>query len=129
VLENDRAVLVTGRADFEEERARIRADAVHRLEGLLERSADAVQVRLDSGELDDELAGRLRKAIEGCRGDKHLYLEIVRTGNWRLLARAEPGLRVAPSEALTKALEAVVGPGRVRYRIRPPRVEEARARW
>ena len=64
VLENDRAVLVTGRVDLEEERARIRADVVQRLDGLLERNAEAVQVRLDAGDLDAGLAGRLRKALE-----------------------------------------------------------------
>lgn len=117
-LASDRAVLVTGRVDHEEERARLRADAIHPLEGLLERSADAVQVRLETAELEDDLLARLRGALEAHRGDKHVYLEVVEAGNWRLLARAETGLRVSPSDQLTRDIESVVGAGRVRYRTR-----------
>jgi len=119
ILETDRPVLVAGRLEAEEERTRVLADSVSSLDGLRERHADAVQIRLDAEDLDEDLVDRLRRAVEGHRGDKALYLEVVRPGGYRLLARAEPGLGVAPSLALTRALEAVVGPGRVRYRARP----------
>lgn len=121
VLENDRAVLVTGRLEVDEERTRIAAEQVHPLEGLRERKADAVQIRLEAAEIDADLVERLRRAVEAHRGDTHLYLEIVRPGGFRLVARAEPALKVSPGQALTDALEAVVGPGRVRYRARAGR--------
>ncbi len=121
ILENDRAVLVTGRLDVDEDRVRITATEVGPLEDLRERSADAVQLRLAAADLDDDVVSRLRQVVAAHRGDVPLYLEVVRPGSFRLVARAEPSLRVAPSRSLEEALEAVAGPGAVRYRARSGR--------
>jgi DNA polymerase III subunit alpha len=120
-LQNDRAVLVTGRLESDDGRVRVTADEVASLDDLREKKAEAVQVRVDAGDVDDDFASRLRSAVEGHRGEVSLYLEIVRPGDFRVVVRAEPTLRVAPSPALSAALEKVVGPGRVRYRARASR--------
>jgi DNA polymerase III subunit alpha len=118
LLENDRPVLVSGRLDVDEDRVRITATEIAPLENLRQRSAEAVQLRLAAADLDEDVVARLRDAVVANRGDVPLYLEVVRPGSFRLLARAEPSLRVAPSRSLEEALEAVVGPGAVRYRTR-----------
>ena len=97
------------------------AEGVTPLDELRERRAEAVQVRLDAAQLDDDLIGRLRAAVAAHRGEVALFLEVGRAGDYRMLARAEAGLRVAPSRSLTRDIEAVVGPGRVRYRARAAR--------
>jgi DNA polymerase III subunit alpha len=121
LLANDRAVLVSGRVESEEGRVRLTADEVAALEDLRERKAEGVEVRLQAEEIDDDLIGRLRAALAAHRGDTAVYLEIVRPGAYSALVRVEPGWGVAPSPGLSEALEAVVGPGRVRYRTRNPR--------
>jgi DNA polymerase III subunit alpha len=121
LLQNDRAVLVTGRVESDDGRLRLTADEISSLDDLREKKAEAVQVSVDAGDVDDDFAARLRAAVEGHRGDVSLYLEIVRPGDFRVIARAEPTLYVAPSPALSAALERVVGPGRVRYRARAMR--------
>ena len=121
LLANDRAVLVSARVESEEGRVRLTADEVAALEDLRERKAEGVEVRLQADEIDDELIGRLRAALASHRGDTAFYLEIVRPGAFSAVVRAEPGWGVAPSPGLSEALEAVVGPGRVRYRTRTPR--------
>ena len=121
MLENDRALLAEGRLDVDGDRVRIRVDDLCPLEAMKERKADSVQVRLEAAELDDEVVGRLRQAFEAHRGDAQVYLEVVRPGGYRMLARADAGLRVQPSELLTSTLEGVLGPGRVRYRARAAR--------
>jgi DNA polymerase-3 subunit alpha len=118
LLANDRAVLITGRVDSEEGRVRLTADEVVSLDDLREKKAESVQIRLDAADVDDDLVARLRRAVEEHRGDVSVYLEIVRPGDFRLVARAEPTLRVKPSPRLSAALESVLGPGRVRYRAR-----------
>jgi DNA polymerase-3 subunit alpha len=120
-LENDRAVLVAGRLEVDEDRIRIAADAVTPLEALREMRTEAVQVRLEAAELDDELVARLRRAVAAHLGEAQLYLEVARMGSFRLVARAEAALRVAPSGGLTRDLEAVLGPGRIRYRAHASR--------
>jgi DNA polymerase-3 subunit alpha len=118
LLENDRAVLVTGRVESDEGRVRLTADEIVALDDLREKKAEAVQIRLDAADIDDELIARLRSAVQGHRGEVALYLEVVRAGDFRLVARAEPTLRVSPSRRLSADLERILGPGRVRYRAR-----------
>ena len=118
LLENDRAVLITGRVASDEGRVRLNADEIVSLDNLRERKAEAVQVRLDAGDVDDDLVAKLRRAVEAHRGEVSMYLEIVRPGDFRVVARVEPTLSVSPSRQLLAALEGVVGPGRVRYRAR-----------
>ncbi len=116
LLEKDRAVLVVGRCENEEGRIRIIGDSITPLDALRETRADAVQVRLDAALLDEQFVTDLMQAVQKHSGDASLFLEVARPGRFRLVARAESALRVAPSPALTRALESVVGPGRVRYR-------------
>jgi DNA polymerase-3 subunit alpha len=121
LIENGRAVLITGRVESDEGRVRLTADEVVSRDDLREKKAVAVHVRLDAADVDEDLVGSLRRAVEAHRGDVSLYLEIVRAGDFRVVARAEPTLRVSPSRQLSAALEGVVGPGRVRYRARAAR--------
>jgi len=81
---------------------------------------DGYLPRSRSGELA-ELIGRLRAALSAHPGGTSVYLEIVRPGAFRALVRTEPSWGVAPSPGLSEALEAIVGPGRVRYRARSAR--------
>jgi len=120
-LENDRPVLVAGKLETDEDRIRIIASSVTPLEALRETRADAVQVRLEASDLDEDLVSRLRTAVAAHHGDTQLFLEVDRLGSYRLVVKAEPALRVTPSPALTRDIEAVVGSGRVRYRSRQVR--------
>jgi len=120
-LENDRAILLSGKLETDEDRVRIVASSVAPLEALRESRADAVQVRLEAADLDADLVTRLREAVAAHHGEAQLFLEVARHGSFRLVAKAEPALRVTPSQSLTRDLEAVVGSGRVRYRARPIR--------
>jgi DNA polymerase III subunit alpha len=118
LLQNDRAVLVGGRVENDEGRVRLTADEVTSLDDIREKKADAVQLRVEASEIDDDLLRRLRVALEAHRGEVSLFLEVVRPGDFRLIARAEPTLRVRPSRELSEALEGVLGPGRVHFRAR-----------
>jgi DNA polymerase-3 subunit alpha len=116
LLGQDQAILLAGRLEAGDARVRIVADSVTPLDELRERRAGALQLRVDAARLDEELIGRLRRAIEAHRGETSLLLEVARAGEFALVARADPALRVTPSPALTQALEALLGPGGVRYR-------------
>jgi DNA polymerase-3 subunit alpha len=120
ILENDRPCLVSGRLAVEDERVRILADRVGPLDEPSSGDVEAVQLRLDAPELDAELVGRLRQVVESHQGETPLLLEVARPGAYRLVARAESALRVAPSRRLTEALESLVGPDRVHFRPKAP---------
>jgi DNA polymerase-3 subunit alpha len=118
LLENDRAVLVLGKAEAEEGRVRILADEIVPLEMLRERRADSVQLRVDPDDLEEETLVRLRRALSKHRGELTVYFEVVSPGRYQMLARAESTLRVAPSDGLAAAVAEVLGPGRLVYRAR-----------
>ncbi len=121
MLEDDRATLISGRLEIEEERVRLVAEEICPLDEILERLTDAVEVCLDAEGLDDGLVDRLEGAIASNRGEASLYFEVARPGAYRLVMQAGPGSRVTPSRRLTRELEALVGPQRVRYRPRERR--------
>ena len=97
------------------------ADMVTPFDELREKRAEAVQIHLEAAQLDDDLVDELRRAVAAHHGDVELYLEVARPGAFQLVARAEAALAVSPSRTLTRQLESLVGPGRVRYRARPGR--------
>jgi DNA polymerase-3 subunit alpha len=117
-LEGDRPTLVSGRVESDEDNLRLIAEEVCPLDELLERHADAVEVRIDAGALDDALVERLKGAIAANRGEAQLFFEVAEPGTFRLTVRAGSSCRVTPSRRFTRDVEAVVGPDRVRYRPR-----------
>jgi DNA polymerase-3 subunit alpha len=121
ILEDERAVLATGRLELDDNRFRILVDDVCPLEEMSERKAEAVELRLDAAQLDEDLVDRLRDALKSHVGDAQVYLSVARPGSFRFVARAEQAVKVRPSRSLTDDLERVIGPGRVRYRARMSR--------
>jgi len=118
LLQPDRATMINGRVEIDEDRVRVIADGVAPLAELRERRVQSVQLRLDAASLDDEIVDKLRRTLEDHRGDAEVFFEVARLGEYRLIARAEPEVRVAPSERFADALEALIGPNRVRYRAK-----------
>ena len=117
-IENDRAVMVVGRLERDEERTRVIAESFAPLAQLLERRVEAVQLRLDAAKLDEHLIERLRRAVGAHRGEIPLFFEVARPGAYRLVARAESTMRVAPSDKFVEAVETLLGPDRIRYRAK-----------
>ena len=116
--------MIHGRIENEDQ-LRLIAEDVCPLDLLLERQADAVEVRVDAGSLNERLIEELKEAIGDHRGEAQLYFEVARSGAYRMVMKAGAFCRVAPSRRLTERVEGVVGPGSVRYR---PRKRQPRER-
>ncbi len=121
LLEVDRAVLINGKCEVEEENVKVIGDQVTPLDAMREARADAVQIKLDGVLLDEEMVDRVRAMIEAHKGSVPLFFEVRKPGAFRLVARAETSLGVAPSKEFTEAMGTLLGDGRVRYRIGPPK--------
>ena len=102
----------------DEERTRVIAESFAPLAQLVERRVEAVQLRLDAAKLDEHLIERLRRAVGAHRGEIPLFFEVARPGAYRLIARAESTMRVAPSGEFVEAVETLLGPDRIRYRAK-----------
>ena len=119
LLDNDVAIMLEGRVEAEEERVRVIASDVLPLEQLRERRVDAVQLKLEAGEIDDDLVDRLRRMMEKHPGDVRVFFEVARPGQYRMLARAESQVGINPSEDFLSEVESLLGPQRLRFRAKP----------
>jgi DNA polymerase-3 subunit alpha len=117
-LVQDHAAVITGRVEIDEDRVRLIADGVCPMDKLNERQVEAVHVKLDAIDLDDQFVEKLMKAVETHRGSARLYFEVARPGVYHLVALAESGLRVTASKGLTQELESLIGPQKVHFRAR-----------
>jgi DNA polymerase-3 subunit alpha len=117
-LEQDRPTMIIGRLESDEDRVRLIADSVQPLENLRERQVEAVQISLNAADLDEQMVDRILDAMQAHRGSATVYLEVVKSGQFSLLARAESAIGVKASKEFKRALESLIGPNRVRYKTK-----------
>jgi DNA polymerase-3 subunit alpha len=115
-IENDRMVVVTGRVEVDEERAKMRATEVKDLKAVTERFVKEVCVSMQAPPHGQETFRALADVFLRHRGDKRVQFElrVRREANGSLLVKAEvPQLRVRPSDDLVLAVERICGQGSV----------------
>ena len=118
-IEPDRAVLVRGRLDVDEERVRFVADGVSPLEGAREAGAEALVLKLSAVGLEDDLLRQIAAVLQKYSGSIPVHLHLERPGalSARLMAGADFAVR--PTPELTGELETLLGTGAVHYKARP----------
>jgi len=115
-IENDRMVVVTGRVEVDEERAKMRATEVKDLKAVAERFVREVCVTMQAPPHGQETFRALADVFLRHRGDKRVQFElrVRREAAGPLLVKAEvPQLRVRPSDDLVLAVERICGQGSV----------------
>ena len=119
VLEEDRAVMVRGRAEVEEEKVKFIAEEIVPLAGLRERYAESAGLRITATGLDDAIMTRLEEILGAHQGSVPLYiaLELPR----RMTVAIQSGRRwlIKPSAGLTAEVQSLLGPGSIVYRGSP----------
>jgi DNA polymerase-3 subunit alpha len=119
VLEEDAAVLVTGRADSQggDDRGRALAEEIIPLREVRSRRARAVAITLESPGLDEERLQHLRAALHSHAGSVPVVFVLTEPESFRAEMRPVPELKVRPGSDLTAAVEEVLGPGSVKLRL------------
>jgi DNA polymerase-3 subunit alpha len=117
-LEQDRPIMIIGKLESDEDRVRVIADSIQPLDNLRERQVEQVQIKINAADLDDDLVYRVLETLQAHRGSAKVLLEVVRTGSYSLLLRAEAAIGVKASKELTGALEALTGPNSVLYKTK-----------
>ncbi len=106
VLQNDLAVLVTGRLELADDgTATVVAEGVEPLDDLLQRKARAVLVRLPAGAHAGPLLDQLFGLLDGHRGDCEVLLELYLEGGVIVRTRPHHAIRVRGSMELEAALQ------------------------
>ncbi len=112
-LEEDKAVVVRGRAEAGEGTARLLADAVVPLDEAEARPVDGLTIRFGA----DAGAGvveRLRALLADHPGQVPVFFEVHRPGEFRAVLAAEDRRGVRADRALCAAVGAILGPGAAR---------------
>jgi DNA polymerase-3 subunit alpha len=116
LIENDRMLLVTGKVEVDDDRPKIRATAIIDVKTAAERQVKEVCVNLRLPQHGLPVFRALHEVLTHHRGDKRVQFEVrVRRGGAAsaLLVRADPQVRVRPSEDLVTAVEQICGLGSV----------------
>ena len=115
-LVKDRLLVVEGEVDDDEFSGgcAVTASDVHDLEAMRERRADHILVELDGDAVDEEVARRLREAIESYRAGRTRILIDYRRRDARARIPLGKEWSVRPADELISRLGDVAGTGRVR---------------
>jgi DNA polymerase III subunit alpha len=85
------------------------------LEGIRERLAREMEVRINLTLADETLMGRLKELLRLHSGTTPLALRLVRPGDFEVKLKAADSIRVTPSPRLTGELRALTGEDSVRF--------------
>ncbi len=120
VLEEDAAVLVTGRVDSQgsDDRGRMLAEEIVPLGEVRGRRARAVAISLDATGLDEDQLASLRETLGSHGGSVPVVFVLTRPASFRAEMHPVPDLCVQPGPDLTRAVESLLGPGVVKLRVR-----------
>jgi hypothetical protein len=85
------------------------------LEGIRERLAREMEIRIDLTLADETLMGRLKDLLKLHSGTTPLALRLVRPGDFDVKLKAADSIRVTPSPRLTGELRALTGEDSVHF--------------
>ncbi len=85
------------------------------LEGIRERLAREMEIRINLTLADETLMGRLKELLRSHSGTTPLALRLVRPGDFEVKLKAADSIRVNPSPRLTGELKALTGEDSVRF--------------
>jgi DNA polymerase-3 subunit alpha len=120
ILDEDAAVLVSGRVDGQgtEERGRVLAEEIVPLGEVRGRRAQAVAISVEAPGLDAERLVSLRETLHAHGGTVPVVFVLTQPTGFRAEMKPVPEVCVQPGPDLTRAVEAVLGPGSVKLRVR-----------
>jgi DNA polymerase-3 subunit alpha len=114
-LEEDRAVLLTALVREGGSGVELNAQEIVALDGLKDRRARGVEIRVDLTLADEDVLARLQAKLEANPGPVPVSIRLVRPGEFEAIMKANGKLSVAPSPRLAAELRSLAGEESVRY--------------
>jgi DNA polymerase III subunit alpha len=110
----DVPILVTGRFEFEDERAcKVIASDLQPLSGIAERKAKTLCIRASIANLSPESAVLLHRLFESNRGDTGVEVELYYPSDFRISIQSSDFVKVKSSPELKQQIETICGEGSV----------------
>ena len=88
---------------------------IARLEGINERRAREIEIRVNLALADEKVLSRLRESLASYPGTTPVSIRLVRPGEFEARLKAADSIRVSPSPRLTSEIRALTGEDSVQY--------------
>jgi DNA polymerase-3 subunit alpha len=116
LVESDAALLVKGVLDVEDSGARkIRISEIQALEGIRERLAKSVIIRVNVQRASQQIAEKLQRVLDGHPGESSVIFELEQPKAYLVTLRPNQFVKVKLSSQLVQQVESLCGTGAVRF--------------
>jgi DNA polymerase-3 subunit alpha len=114
-LEADLPVLVTGKVRESGPAQEITVEKIVRLEGIHERRAREIKIRVNLAFADEKVLARLKDSLRSHPGTTPVSIRLFRPGEFEATLKAADSMRIAPTAGLTSEIRALAGEDSVEY--------------
>jgi len=114
-LTTDLPVLVTGRVRESGAAQEITVEQIVKLEGIHERRAREMKIRVNLALADEKVLSRLKDSLRSHPGTTPVSIRLFRPGEFEATLRAADSMRIALSTRLTSEIRALAGEDSVEY--------------
>jgi DNA polymerase III subunit alpha len=111
----DLPVLVTGTVRESGPAFEMTVQDITPLEGISERLARAMQIRVNLAFADERVLARLKDSLRSHPGTTPVSIRLFRPGEFEATLKAADSMRIAPSPSLTSEIRALTGEDSVEY--------------
>ncbi len=111
----DLPVLVTGTVRESGGTCELTVSDITQLDGISERLARAMQIRVNLAFADENVLARLKESLKSHPGTTPVSIRLFRPGEFEATLKAADSMRIAPSARLTSEIRALAGEDSVEY--------------
>ena len=111
----DLPVLVTGTPRESGPACELTVQEITPLEGISERLARSMQIRVNLAFADEKVLARLKDSLKSHPGTTPVSIRLFRPGEFEATLKAADSMRIAPSPRLTSEIKALAGEDSVQY--------------
>jgi DNA polymerase-3 subunit alpha len=115
LIHEDSMIYVQGRLNLREEDPKIVADEIIPLEKVKEAHTKAVLIKMTTTGLEDRMMKTVKSVIRKHKGKIPVYVDLTFPGGRKMRVSTDDDLAVVPNDELIGDLEAIVGPGNVKF--------------
>ncbi len=114
-VRTDLPVLVTGTPRESGPACELTVQEITPLEGISERLARSMQIRVNLAFADERVLARLKDSLKSHPGTLPVSIRLFRPGEFEATLKAADSMRIAPSPRLTSEIKALAGEDSVQY--------------
>jgi DNA polymerase-3 subunit alpha len=114
-VQADLPVLITGTVRESGGACELTVSEITQLEGISERLARAMQIRVNLAFADENVLARLKESLKSHPGTTPVSIRLFRPGEFEATLKAADSMRIAPSARLTSEIRALAGEDSVEY--------------